>query len=110
MIEEMVALFHAEQFDDESTKAYCVEDFDQTENDAKALAKSSADHKDDMQQVQDQLSNTDAWIEVVQKSISELDASVAKATEIRQKRRAEFVTLAANNEASTQLLKLAVNR
>ena len=66
MIEEMVALLHAEQFNDESTKAYCVEDFDKTEDDAKALAKSSADHKDDMQKFQDQLSNTDAWIVVVQ--------------------------------------------
>ena len=110
MIEEMVALLNAEQFDDDSPKAYCVENFDKTEDDAKALAKSSADHKDVMQQFQDQLSNTDAWVEVVQKSISELDASVAKATEIRQKRRAEFVTLAANNAAATQLLKLAVNR
>ena len=51
-----------------------------------------------------------ARIEAVHKSISELDDSVAKATEIRQKQHSEFVTLTANNAAATQLLKFANNR
>ena len=46
----------------------------------------------------------------MQKSIAELDDSVAKATEIRRKQHAEFVTLTANNATATELLKLAVNR
>ena len=51
-----------------------------------------------------------ARIEAVHKSISELDDSVAKATEIRQKQHSEFVTMTANNAAATQLLKFANNR
>ena len=59
---------------------------------------------------QDQLSNTADRIAVVKKSTAELDDSVAKAPEIRQKQHAEFVTLTANNAAATELLKLAINR
>ena len=55
------------------------------------------------------MSSTDAWIKVVQRSIGEFVGSVARATEIRQKQHAEFVTLTAK-KAATQLLKLAVNR
>jgi len=110
MIEEMVALLKAEQGDDDSKKAYCLENFDKTEDDAKALAKTIGGHKDAIQEYQDQLSNTADRIAVVQKSIAELDDSVAKATEIRQKQHAEFVTLTANNAAATELLKLAINR
>merc|ERR1712107_91352 len=81
-----------------------------TEDDAKALAKTIVGHKDAIQEFQEQLSNTDDRIAVVQKSIAELDDSVTWATEIRRNQHAEFVTLTANNAAATELLKLAVNR
>ena len=110
MIEEMVVLLKAEQGDDDSKKAYCLENFDKTEDEAKALAKTIVGHKDAIQEFQEQLSNTDDRIAVVQKSIAELDDSVTKATEIRRNQHAEFVTLTANNAAATELLKLAVNR
>ena len=44
----------------------------------------------------------------VQNSILELDESVTKATEIRQKQHAEFVTPIANNEVVTDLVKVTV--
>merc|ERR1712135_95438 len=110
MIEEMVGLLKAEQVDDDDKKAYCVQSFDKTEDEAKVLAHQIAGHKDTVEDLEEQLSNTDERIAVVQKSISELDASVAKATAIRQTQHSEFVTLTANNAAATQLLKLAVNR
>ena len=40
----------------------------------------------------DQLSSKDGHIEAVRKSIPELDGSVKKATEIRQKQHAEYMT------------------
>ena len=50
------------------------------------------DHKDAIKDYQrDQLSCNDARTEAVQKSSFELDASVTKGTEIRQKQHAEFV-------------------
>ena len=110
MIEEMVVLLKAEQGVDDSKKAYSLENFDKTEDDAKALAKMTVVHKDATQEFHEQLSNTDVRIAIVQKSIAELDDSVAKATEIRRKQHAEFVTLTANNAAATELLKLAVKQ
>ena len=110
MIEEMVGLLKAEQVDDDDKKAYCVQNFDQTEDEAKVLAHQIAGHKDTMEDYEEQLSNTETRIAAVQKSISELDASVAKATEMRQEQHSDFVTLTANNAAATQLLKLAINR
>ena len=107
MIEEMVVLLNAEQGDDDSKKAYCLENFDKTE-DAKALAKTIVGHKDAILEFQEQLSNTDDRIAIVQKSIAELDDSVPKATEMRRNQHAEFVTLTANNVAATKCLKLAV--
>ena len=106
----MVTLLNAEQGDDDSKKASCLENFDKTEDDAKALAKSIVRFSDNIQESQDQLSKTSARIEVVQKSTGELDDSVGRGTEIRQKQYAEFVSLKANNAVATELLKLSVNR
>ena len=91
MIEEMVVLLKAEQGVEDSKKAYCLENFDKTE-DAKALAKTIVGHEDATQEFQEQLSNTDDRIAVVQQSLAELDDSVAKATEMRRNQHAEFAT------------------
>ena len=72
LVEKMVTLLNVEQGDD-SKKAYCLKKVDET----KALAKTIAGHRDDIVEFQDQLSNTDTWIEVVQKSTGELKSSVA---------------------------------
>ena len=109
MIEEMVVLLKAEQGVDDSKKAYCLGNFDKTE-DAKELAKTIVGHEDVTQEFQEQLSNTDDRVAVMQKSIAEIDDSVAKATEIRRKQHAEFVTLTANNAAATELFTLAAKR
>ena len=84
MIEEMVGLLKAEQVDDDDKKAYCVQSFDKTEDEAKVLANEISGHRGTIEGYEEQLTNTETRIVVVHKSISELDASVAKATEIRQ--------------------------
>ena len=56
MIEEMVVLLKAEQGVDDSKKAYSLENFDKTEDDAKALAKTIVVHKDATQEFHEQLS------------------------------------------------------
>ena len=87
-----------------------MEDFDKTEDDAEALAKTIADHKDAIQEFQEQLSDTDDRVAVVQQSLAELDDSVGKATEMRRKQHAEFATLTANRAAATELLTLAAKQ
>ena len=58
----------------------------------------------------DQLSNTDARTEAVEKSISVLHERVTKEIETRQEQQSEVVILIANSAAATELLKLANNR
>ena len=78
---------------DDSSKAWCIKSSDQTTDDAKVLARQGTGRQDAMDDYnKDQLSNADARIEAVEKSISELHESVI------------------NNAAATELLKLAVNR
>ena len=78
---------------DDSSKACCIKSSDQTTDDAKVLARQGTGRQDAMDDYnKDQLSNADARIEAVEKSISELHESVI------------------NNGAATELLKLAVNR
>merc|ERR1712136_204924 len=74
MIEEMVGLLKAEQVDDDDKKAYCVQSFDKTEDEAKVLAHQIAGHKGSIEDYKEQLSNTETRIAAVHKSISELDA------------------------------------
>ena len=78
---------------DDSSKACCIESSDQTTDDAKVLARQGTGRQDAIDDYnKDQMSNADARIEAVEKSISELHESVI------------------NNAAATELLKLAVNK
>ena len=101
-------MLKAEQGEDDGKKACCIKSFGQTKDEAKVVAHEISSHKDAIVDSKDQLSNTGARIDAVQKSISEFDVSVTKASEFR-KQYSEFVTLT-DNVAATELLKLAVNR
>ena len=86
MIDEMLTLPRAEHGEVDCDKAHCSKTFDQREDEAKVLARHlwpviKGSHKD-------QPPRNDAHLEAVQKSSSELDASVTNGTEIRQKQHA----------------------
>ena len=102
-------LGQAEHGQDDCDKAYCDKSFDQTGDEAKVPARQFAGYKDAIKDYQDQPSGNNVCSEAAQTSSSEFDASVTKGTEIRQKQRAEFVTLSVN-KAATELTKLPVNR
>ena len=102
----MVTLLKMEQRDNDKKKAYCIESFGETEDAAKDLAhRQGATEEHD-----DQLLHTHARTSMLQKSVSKLDDSVTRATQSRQEPRSEIVTSTANNDAGTELLKLAINR
>ena len=83
-IEEVVGPLKAYQVDFGCKKAYFGQSFDKTEDEAKVLVHRILGHKDTLEDHEEQLSNMDDRIAVVQKSIFKLDVSVAKASEIRQ--------------------------
>ena len=89
---------------------HCVQSFGKTKDEAKVLAHQIAGHTQPSEDYEEQLCNTETRIDAVQTWISELEDSVAKATEIRRKQHSEFVTLIADIAAATGLLKLAANR
>ena len=68
-----------EQDDDDDKKAFCVQRFNKTEDEAKVLAHQIVGRRNTLEVCEEQLSNSDDRIAVVQESISELHASVAKA-------------------------------
>ena len=79
MIDEKVTLPKAEQGDDDGKKTYYIKGFDQTEDKDKVSTRQIKGHKDTIDDCNDQLSNTDGRIEAVEKSLSELNESVAHA-------------------------------
>ena len=113
MIDEMLNLPKAEHGEDDCDKAHCSNSFDQSEDELRVLTRHLWPvikdwHKDAIKDYpSDQPSCNNAHIDAVRKSSSELDASVTKGTEIRQKKHAEFVV---SNADVTVLIKLAVNR
>ena len=86
-----------------------LENFNETEDDEKALAKASAVYKDAVQELQTQLSHANDRVQFVQKTIADLDACVVKASEIRREQRAEFATLTADSAGGTEVFKLAID-
>ena len=99
----------AEQVDDDDKKAHCVQSFDKTEDEAKMLAHQFVDNKV-TEVCEEQLSNADDRIAVVQKSISEFHASVAKVLWDQTDSAFCFRHSNANSAAVTKLLKIAINR
>jgi len=110
MIDEMVSLLKQEQIDDDNKKTYCLDSIDRVEDEGKSLAVDIKSHKSDISDFAEQLSATRERLDAVSKSIAELDTSVAKATKIRQDEHSEFVTVTANNAATSKLLGIAINR
>jgi len=110
MIEEMVSLLKQEQIDDDNKKTYCVDSIDRLEDEGKSLAVDIKSHKSAISDFTEQLSGTEERLDAVTKSVAELDASVAKSTKIRQDEHSEFVTVTANNAATSKLLGIAINR
>ena len=74
IIEEMVGPLNGEKDEDDEKKAYCVQSFDKTEDEAKAYQ--IAGHKDTIEDHVYQMANAGTRIAPVQNSISELDDSV----------------------------------
>ena len=110
MIDEMVTLLEAEQVGDDNKKAYCIKSFDVRDDEAKAPARQIAGQKEAIEDHKDQLSSKHPHIEAVRKSIPELDESVTKVTEGRQKQHADLIHEAHHGRYTRQLHTKAVKK
>merc|ERR1719183_888485 len=84
MIDDLVALLHNEQGDDDAKKAYCESEFDKSDDTHKALSKDIADLEAAIADGENTIANLKSEIEALEDSIAALDKSVADATAQRK--------------------------
>jgi len=110
MIDELVVTLKKEQVDDESKKEYCAVQFDQSDDKKKALERSIGDLETLIAETKEGIATATEEVAALMKGISELDQSVAEATEMRQAENAEYKDLMAGNGAAKELILFAKNR
>jgi septal ring factor EnvC (AmiA/AmiB activator) len=110
MIDDMVKLLKKEGQDDQDKKEYCEMQFDDTEDQKKALDRTLADTETAIDSAKEGLSALAEDIPVVEKDIKELDKQVAEATAIRKEESEEYEAEKQASSAAKQLLGFAKNR
>merc|ERR1719327_1693015 len=110
MIDEMVINLKKEQEGDDSLKAYCDKEFDESEDKKKMLENSISDSETAIEETEGAIKTLAEEIESLQDAIKALDKSVAEATDIRKAENTEYKTLMANDAQAKEVLLWAKNR
>jgi len=110
MIDDMVALLHKEQQDDNDKKEYCSTQFDLSDDKKKALERTSADEASAIATAKEGIATLKEEIAALEAGIKALDKAVADATAQRQLENAEYKSLVASDTAATEVLAFAKNR
>jgi hypothetical protein len=110
MIDAMVATLKKEQEDDAHKKEYCDAQFDQSDDQKKALERSISDGKDAIMSAEADIQSLTDEVNALNSGIRSLDKEVADATSQRQAENAEYKDLVASNSAAKEILGWAKNR
>jgi len=110
MIDDMVAVLNKEQADDNDKKEYCAKQFDFADDKKKGLERGVSDLEKSIAKAKETISALGEEIEALEAGIKALDKSVAEATEQRQEENKDFTELIASDSAAKQLLGIAKNR
>jgi septal ring factor EnvC (AmiA/AmiB activator) len=110
MIDEMVVNLHKEQEGDDSLKAYCDKEFDESDDKKKQLELSISDSETAIEEMEGAIKTFAEEIEALKDAIKALDKSVAEATEMRKNENEEYKTLMANDAQAKEVLLWAKNR
>jgi len=110
MIDEMESALKKEQTDDDSKKAYCEKEFDETEDRFKELAHEKERLDQKHENLVATIKETEESIASLEQGIKDLDKSVAEATEIRKQDHDDYVSSTAQDQAAVQILEFAKNR
>jgi len=110
MIDNMVAILHKEQNDDNDKKEYCAAQFDFTDDKKKGLERSVSDLEKGIEKAKEAITTLTDEIKSLQDGIGSLDKSVAQATEQRKEENQDFTELIASDSAAKELLGFAKNR
>jgi septal ring factor EnvC (AmiA/AmiB activator) len=110
MIDTMVDVLKGEQKDDDEKKEYCNTEIDATEDKIKGHEQAIRDSTAALADAKETIATVDKDIEALAAGITQLDATVAAATEQREKENAEFKDLRASNTAAKDLIMMAKKR
>jgi chromosome segregation ATPase len=110
MIDDMVALMKEEASNDEAKKEYCEKEFDQTDDQQKALERTEGKLEKAVADTKESVASLKEEIAALGEGIVALDKSVAEATDQRREENSDYKTLMMNNQAAKELLEFAKNR
>merc|ERR1719160_334934 len=95
MIDEMVAVLKKEQQDDNDKKEYCATQFDFADDKKKGLERTISDLETSIAKAEEAISTFAEEIKALEAGIKELDKSVAEATEQRKEENEDYTELMA---------------
>jgi len=110
MIDDMVALLGREQVDDGSKKAYCEKEFDESEDEQKALERSLKLLGTAIEKNKGAIATLTEEIAALTKAIKDTDTAVAEATAQRKAEHEDYKSDLSANTAAKEIIKLAKNR
>lgn len=110
MIDEMVTLLGKEQTDDDTKKAYCRKELDESEDKLKGLHTDVDDASKAIDEAKEKSATLAEDIAALTQAVKDLDQQVAEATDTRKEEHADYVEALAANNAAMELLGVAKNR
>merc|ERR1712086_638027 len=110
MIDNMTANLKAEQQDDNDKKEYCNMQFDAADDKKKGLERSVSNLEKSIAKGKEGVATLAGEIKALGAGIVALDKSVAEATEQRKEENADYTELMASDAAAKELLGFAKNR
>jgi hypothetical protein len=110
MIDDMVILLGKEQADDDHKKEYCEMQFDMTDDKKKGLERTISDLEKSIAENKELVATLSTEIETLKDGIIKLDREVAEATMIRKEEHADFAAELASNKAASDIIDFAKNR
>merc|ERR1740115_348706 len=110
MIDNLVVDLKAEQGVDDDKKAYCLAEFDKSEDKKKGLDLDISDLGKAIEDGQESIATLTSELAALQDGIKALDKSVSEATDTRKTEHDDFVETLAANSAAKDLLGFAKNR
>merc|ERR1719247_2358082 len=110
MIDDMVVLLGKEQGDDDHKKEYCTIQFDLTDDKKKELERTISDLEKSIADGKELVATMTSEIAALKEGIIKLDREVAEATMIRKEEHKDFAAELAANKAASDILDFAKNR
>lgn len=110
MIDDMVVLLGKQQAEDDKQKKWCEDEFEKSADEEAAAKTSKAQIAAEISEIGDEIAELIEAVNVLKSEISELDKTVADATESRKEDHAAYVESMQLSEVAVGLIAKAKNR